>query len=134
MVMNVEKIEGCSVDKEQALKQKTVLYVEDDEITVEFMQRAILRYVNQVHVAYNGEEGLKKYQELKPDIVITDIEMPIMNGLSMMKKIRELDSEVPIVILTAFEDEAHIGTELATSALIKPINRTKLKEALFSLS
>lgn len=118
------------MNAEEILKNKTVLYVEDDETTVKFMKKIIGKYVKEVLVAYNGKEGLNTYLETKPDITITDIEMPEMNGIEMIDKIREIEANQAIVILTAFEDEAIKNSTKVSAILVKPIEKEKLKKVL----
>lgn len=69
----------------------TLLYVEDDEMTLEEISFFLKKYVKKLIVAKNGEEGLELFKEHNPDMVITDIQMPIMNGLEMSKKILEIN-------------------------------------------
>ena len=114
----------------ETLKTKKVLYVEDDTLTVEFTKRLIQKDVKEIFVANNGKEGLQMYQDEKPDIIITDIEMPVMNGIDMIKEVRKKSSTKPIIILTAYEDESYHAGNMANIVLLKPINKNHLKEAL----
>lgn len=112
--------------EEQQLKTINVLYVEDEDLMRENMGMLLRRKVNSVDMAANGKEGLERFQAKRPDIVITDIEMPVMNGIEMITKIKEIDDSRPIIIITAFSDDMH-RSELANARLIKPI----LKDDLF---
>ena len=89
-------------------KKITVLYVEDN-IDERKNQMFVLsaRYLNVIE-ANNGEEGLYLYQKHKPDIIITDIKMPLMNGLKMVEKIREINDNIPILILTGHVDNDYL--------------------------
>ncbi|MFP4332716.1 MAG: response regulator [Campylobacterales bacterium] len=111
------------------LKNKSILYVEDDSETVEVFKLILSRFIKEIHTASNGKEGLEMYKELKPDIIITDIEMPIMSGLELLNEIKKDDPNKPVVIITAFRDEAH-NAKNADAVLIKPINRLELQEIL----
>jgi len=117
----------------EALKDLKVLYVEDEEITREAVGYIIRRKASEVRTAKNGEEGWVIYQTFEPDVVITDLEMPVMNGLEMMRRIRELKKDQPVVILTAFEDEAHMCAG-ADVVLVKPIEKHRLIEAIVQAS
>ena len=64
-----------------------LLIVEDDSIIRNIFERALSKYVPNIYTAKNGEEGLNKYLEIKPDLILTDIKMPIMNGLDMINEI-----------------------------------------------
>lgn len=117
------------MEKQKILKDKTILYVEDDRDTVEIFTLILTRFAKQVHTAPNGKEGLLKFRELKPDIVITDIEMPIMDGIELLEAIKSESPNTPVLIITAFRDEAHNATK-ADAVLIKPINRVELQKVL----
>ncbi len=68
------------------LKNFTLLYVEDDRTTQEMIKILLKDKVKQLYIASNGQEGLEVYQDKNPDIILTDINMPIMDGLKMSKK------------------------------------------------
>lgn len=114
------------------LKNKTILYVEDDKDTVDIFTLILSRFTGSVHTARNGKEGLEIFKELKPDIVITDIEMPIMDGIELLNAIKSQSPNTPVLIITAFRDETHNAT-LADAILIKPINRVELQGVLEKL-
>lgn len=107
------------------LMNKEILLVDDDVEIRESMRELLeMKYPN-VRVAKNGEEALKLYEEKMPDIILTDLQMPIMNGLELLKRIKTIDPKKPVVVITAFDDQAHFA-EGADAILIKPINRKKL--------
>lgn len=106
---------------EHLLKEVTVLYVEDEEQVRHNIGLALKRRVKQVELAENGQEGLDRFRTFHPDIIITDLEMPVMNGLEMIRKIREAcKRDCPIIVLTAYRDEEHF-TEQADAYLYKPV-------------
>ncbi len=117
---------------EECLKTKKVLYVEDDVATSEVVARLLKRVFADVSVAYNGKEAFDMFMESTPDMVITDIEMPVMNGLQLLAKIKEINPKKPVVIVTGFEDEANRAKD-ADAVLIKPISKDELKGALFEV-
>lgn len=104
---------------------KTALFVDDDEVTREALEMILARRFKRVLVAENGKEALEMVIKENPDIIVTDIEMPVMNGIKLTEKIKELSSTKPVVILTAFADEAHLAKD-ADGVLIKPTNRDEL--------
>lgn len=115
------------------LKSKNILYAEDDVVTNEYLSNILRRYVAKVTSTYNGEEALRSYKDEKPDIIVTDIEMPIMNGREFIENIRAIDKEVPVVIVTAFDDEARKVVDMDNiKVLTKPINKNSLLETLSS--
>jgi diguanylate cyclase (GGDEF)-like protein len=95
------------------LKNFTLLYVDDDQMMQENMGFILQSRVKHLYQAKNGEEGLKIFKEKKPDIIVTDVCMPLLNGLDMSEKIKKENEETPILMISGFED---------TENLIKAIN------------
>ena len=111
----------------------TLLYVEDDEIIRQNAVEYLSGSFKEVFQAVDGQEALECYESLKPDIIMSDIEMPRLNGLEMAKKIRKKDKTIPIIITTAFTDTAYMlqAVELQLiKYIVKPINTKKLSNAL----
>jgi len=94
---------GTEILDREFLKTLTILYVEDDEEIFVQTTQFLSRYCANMLTARNGKEGLDAYTTNTPDIIITDIQMPVMDGLTMVEEIRKCDSNVPIVMITAFE-------------------------------
>jgi len=112
------------------LKNVTVLYVEDEISISEEVDFLLSTKVKKVYVASNGIEGLELFKEHKPDIIVSDIEMPKMNGLDMIAEIKKEDTDTPIIVTSAFSETDKLlkAIELKVDAyLLKPIN---LKELL----
>jgi len=114
-------------------KNITILCVEDND----FIREEAVEYLSLLYTtvleASNGEEALKIYRDSKPDIIITDIEMPIINGLQLVKFIRRNDKKTPIIIVTAFLDAEYLleAIELRlVKYIIKPLTNHKLDIAL----
>jgi signal transduction histidine kinase len=111
----------------------TVLYVEDEPTTRELLSRFLRRRVGRLVEAANGVEGLALFRAEKPALVITDIEMPELNGLAMATEIRRLDADVPIVVVTAFEDVDYLRRAIDAGIdkyVNKPVEVAKLETAL----
>lgn len=87
------------------LKTLKILIVEDESRLASLLKEAISEYFHSVIIAKDGEEGLKRFKVNKPDIIITDIMMPKINGLEMTIKIKELDELIPIIVLSAHSDK-----------------------------
>ena len=85
------------------LKDVSVLCVEDESFTLEFLTQMLGPRVKEVHQARDGQEGLYAFSRFNPDIVITDIEMPRMDGLEMAEAIREQDPEAVVILSTSFD-------------------------------
>jgi YesN/AraC family two-component response regulator len=117
----------------EMLKNLTVLFVEDEESVRNNIAQALRRRIGTVVTAGNGEEGLEQLQLCDPDIVITDIEMPVMNGIDMIKKIRMIyNHHRPIIVITAYKDEEHY-TKLADAYLFKPVLIDELETLIVEL-
>jgi len=86
------------------MEKLTVLVVDDDKITTAILRRMLDSYADTVLIASDGHEGLELFREHRPDIVLSDINMPRMGGLEMVEKIRQLDDQVKIAIFTNFEN------------------------------
>jgi PAS domain S-box-containing protein/diguanylate cyclase (GGDEF)-like protein len=122
-----------NIDYAAALKNLSVLYVEDDQDILESMQRPLGRRIHTLHTAINGEEGLAAYHREKPDVIITDIRMPVMDGLRMARQIREADPAIPIIITSAFDETDYFveAIDIGVSRyVLKPIDISKLIGAL----
>ena len=103
----------------------TVLYVEDDAMTREEVLFSLSFLFDTIYVAQNGEIGLELFYAHLPDFIITDVQMPIMDGLSMLTRIKETHPKIPIIIMTAFNDTAYLlkAIELGISHYVtKPVN------------
>lgn len=87
-----------------------VLLVEDDKDYTFIVKNELESFAGEyeVIIASDGKEGLKKWRETEPDIIITDIKMPHLNGLEMIKHIRQTNTDIPIIALTGFAKEQSI--------------------------
>lgn len=85
------------------MKQLTILIVDDDRTTSSILKHMLSPYANSILNAKDGMEGLQFYQAYQPDIILSDINMPRMNGLDMVERIREVNEEVKIALFTDFE-------------------------------
>ena len=79
------------MDKKSYLSNLRVLLVEDDLDTLRQMEIMLRRRCGKVYTANNGKLGLKAYESVDPDVIITDLKMPLMGGIEMSRKIREKD-------------------------------------------
>lgn len=115
----------------------TVLFVEDEDLLRAIYERILDKFISRLYVACNGKEGLELYHEHKPDLIITDIMMPVMDGLEMVEKIRQIDKNIRLVILSAygeaeyFMDAIKIGVN---SFLLKPVETEKLQSLVEELA
>jgi DNA-binding response OmpR family regulator len=115
------------------LKNLTVLFVEDENSIRTALNKAISDEFKNFILARDGSEGLKKFQKYKPDIVITDIMMPIVDGLEMSKEIKKFSRDTPIVILSAFDEKERLMSAINIGIdkyLMKPIDTEELLDTL----
>lgn len=120
------------MDKE-LLKNFTILYVEDEEMVRKNAVEYLQRLAKEVYEAKDGKEAIKIWSELHPDIIITDISMPKLNGLDMAAYIRSKDTKTQIIVATAHTDTEYLmkAVELQlVKYLTKPITKDKLLNAL----
>jgi two-component system response regulator (stage 0 sporulation protein F) len=88
----------------------------------------------QVVSALNGKEGLKKFSEEKPDIVILDIHMPGMGGVEVLRKMKTLDSAVPVVLSSAYQEfKSDLGTWASDAYILKSGDIGDLKRTVREL-
>lgn len=118
---------------ERIINNIKVLYVEDEEITRIITKKILKKRVGKLIVAKNGLEGLDLFKKYKPDIVVTDLRMPILDGIGMIKNIRDYDQECGIIINTEVEDIDYILTSVDIGIdkyLVKPVDEEKMVESL----
>ncbi len=113
-----------------------VMLVEDEELILQGI-RCIIDWeelsMSVVSMARNGEEALKLFQENPVDILVTDVEMPKMNGLELIKEIRKIDPKTRCIILSGYDEFEYARSALKLDVeeyILKPINEDQLKQAL----
>lgn len=111
------------------LKEKSVLFAEDDTITRTQMGEILEMLFAKVYVAEDGEEAYRIYEEELPDIIITDIKMPKKDGLNLIKRVRQNNYNIPIVLMTSFAEQELLldAANLSIDGyLVKPVELEKL--------
>ena len=111
------------------LKEKTVLFAEDDTITRTQMCEILEMLFRKVFIASDGEEALRLFEEEAPDIIISDIKMPKVDGLNFVRRVRQSNYEVPIILLTSFTEQDILLNAANLSIdgyLVKPVELEKL--------
>jgi len=122
-------------DQEDAafLKTLSILYVEDDAQNRETLGLFLKRRAGSVLLAENGLEGLAAFRDKPSHLVVTDIQMPDLDGLSMAQAIRAIDPQVPIIVTTAFEQTDYLLRSIEIGIdryVLKPIQADHLESAL----
>lgn len=114
-------------------KDFTVLYVEDDARLQVETAKMLDRIFKKIFVASDGEEGLEYFKNNEIDLVITDIEMPVMDGLKMSQSIKQVDQNCPIVVVSAYTDVEYFLDAIEFDVdfyVLKPVNTQKLLQTL----
>ncbi len=117
----------------QKLKTLTVLYAEDEEGIRKNIANSLRYYVKEVIEAKDGLEAYELYKKHKIDILYTDILMPNLNGIELVKKIREQDSDLAIVMISAHTEKEYLlkAVELHLEQyIVKPMDLKALKASL----
>lgn len=117
-------------------KDYNLLYVEDNQEARESTSRLLGRFFTSMTLAVDGQDGFEKLVSTKNfDLIITDINMPRLNGIQMIEKVREVDSDVLIIILSAHNEQCYYTSadKLNVSSYItKPVKLPLLIETLLS--
>lgn len=124
------------IELAEETKKLTVLVVEDEKEANELMVSTFENFFGKVYSATNGEEGLKLYKKYEPDVVIADIIMPKMDGLELIRRIKEIKKDQIIVVISATESIEHISETVklgVNSYIQKPVDSKKLIDMLSSL-
>lgn len=107
----------------------SLLFVEDNE-TIRFLYNRLLSSrVSEFYIGENGQEGLELYKKHKPDLIITDISMPIMDGLEMIGHIKKIDPDVKVIVMSAYSIKEYFLEAInhgVNGYLIKPVEAKKL--------
>ncbi len=114
-------------------KGMRVLYVEDENQIRENTQLLLSKIFSDVQTATNGNQGLALYQSSSFDLVITDILMPEMNGVAMIRKIKELTPSQPFIVTSACEESNYLVDLInlgVAQFLIKPMKTDQIIKIL----
>ncbi|HZF69873.1 response regulator [Sulfuricurvum sp.] len=112
---------------------KTILIAEDDRESNDYLTLFLGKKCQQVLSAYDGQEAWRLYEEYMPDLIFTDIEMPKLDGLKLIEKIRQHDQTTPIVILSAYSDIQYLLQAIPLQLeeyILKPITFDKVDSFL----
>ena len=122
------------------MNQYTVLLVDDEEEVFQVIMKKLdweSMGFSIAGYARNGVEALEMAEELQPDVVMTDIKMPYMDGLTLCKKLKELYQKVKVIIFSGFDEFEYAKEAIKIEAeeyILKPIEREKITEILKKLN
>lgn len=114
----------------------SILIAEDDTQLRQLYVEYLLLFFDTVYEASDGKKALDIYREKAPDIIISDINMPKLDGLSLIEEIRKKDQDIPIVILSAYTDQDILLQAIKLHLfeyLVKPVDSQELKELIMSM-
>jgi len=116
-------------EKEELSYQNTILVIDDEEVIVERMKRFLKKEDFKVFGAYSGKQGLEIIENNKIDVVITDINMPGMDGIEVLKRAKSFYTDIEVIMVTGYRDEELSIKSLRAGAfdyITKPINLDEL--------
>ena len=113
---------------------KTILIVEDNEVLIGIYKEILELYNYEVQTALNGVEGVKKFKQIKPSLVILDVNMPGIDGYETFKQIKEIDKNANVVIVTGGVEFESKNQEIIKQGLIKVIPKPILIDELLKLA
>lgn len=116
-------------------ESKTILIIEDDADVLSMMVKHLMKEGYEVITAVDGMEGLKKLETEAYDLVITDIVMPYVSGVGVVRAIKEKKPRIPVIAITGFgkEPEAAALEKKANLVLAKPVRMSLLKDHIETL-
>jgi YesN/AraC family two-component response regulator len=118
-------------------KKMTAMVVEDEAVANELLSSTFKNFFKEVSSAFNGKEGLEMFKEKRPDIVFVDIIMPELDGIELARRIREINPQQMVVVISASNDIQKISEtiEIGVNSFIqKPIDTKKIIELLQSVT
>ncbi len=126
-------------EKIKILKHLKILFVEDDPVANEQMTSLLKILFKEVVSATDGSEGLQLFEKsieenIPFDIILSDINMPNINGIAMVQEIRKIDQQIPVVFLTAFSDDQYLMQAIkvrVSDYILKPMQNNELIDTLY---
>ena len=103
----------------------SVLIIDDDELALTVLQNMLQDEGYEVLTTADGPQGISIYEDKRPDVVLLDVELPSMNGLEVLKRIRQVDAEARVIIITGLDTHGIREAALRNGALdfaVKPLH------------
>ncbi len=116
-------------ERDRILAETSVLFVDDDPLVRGLAQALLNTRLKTLHLAASGQEGLFAFALNAPDLVITDVSMPGMDGLALTRALRGIKPDTPVLLITAFEDPEIFRASIALGVsdyLTKPLEQEAL--------
>lgn len=115
----------------------SVLFVEDDMVGATIIRKMLEPLFEKVYGAADGAEGLRQFQLLQPDLIVSDLMMPVMDGIAMLREIRKSNLKLPVVLMTASLEHMHLVEAInlgVSKFLAKPLRSDALQRALLGVT
>ncbi|NTU43166.1 MAG: response regulator [Nitrospirales bacterium] len=110
-----------------------ILVVDDEKNILKLYQTELMDVGYEVITAGSGKEAIEVFERESPDLVTLDIQMPGMDGIEVLRKLKELRKDVPIIMLTAFDYRDDFGVWSAEAYVVKTSDPTELKKTINNL-
>ena len=107
-----------------------VLIVDDTEVIRRVLSRFLVKEGHDVQLAESGRQGIERFQSNKPDLVVVDVEMPDVNGLVVLETIRNIDVEVPVIVISATYKGTNFPGTKNTAFVSKRVGLSSLMEKI----
>jgi len=111
----------------------SILYIEDDRLTQRIIVSVLEKYFNKIFVANDGVEGIALYHEKLPDIILSDISMPNLNGIEMIETIKHYNPKQKIIFFTGYDDLEYLKKSINIGIdkyILKPLKTEEMLSAL----
>lgn len=113
--------------------KEKILVIDDEKPTLKMFTLLLSAYGYEIFTAENGQEGLDLFKKERPGLVLTDIKMPVMDGIEVLKQIKQVDPQAEVIVITGHGDMDLAIQALnldATDFINKPLQRETLEQAL----
>lgn len=113
------------------IKSLSVLFIDDEKVVIDVMKEILPMLFKETYFALDGEEGINQFKSHKPDIVITDLSMPKLDGIEMLKEIKLINSDVKAICISGHNEHSEIDKclQLGCTYIVKPISSAVLFKA-----
>jgi len=121
----------------EQIKKLTAMVVEDEGVANELLSSTFKNFFSDVSSAFNGQEAIEMFERLKPDIIFVDIVMPEMDGIELSRRLREMNPNQIIIVISASNDIQKISESIeigVNSFIQKPIDTKKIIELLSNVT
>ncbi len=113
------------------MEKKRILLVDDEEGIQLLYREEFEEEGFEVISCYNGVEALEKFSQDPPDLVILDINMPGMNGIEVLRRMKEMNPDLPVILSSAYQEyKQDFGTWASEDYIVKSANMDELKSAV----